>query len=132
MSPLFGIGIDILHVPRLRALASRRGPARLAARILSPPEHGLFAKLPESDAQTRFLAVRWAIKEAAYKAVYPAKRLTWKELVYQPLDALEGKPVLDILPMSDSRTPRLHASVSHDGDYVCAVVVAESLNQNTT
>lgn len=70
------------------------------------------------------------MKEAAYKALYPVKRLTWKELAYGPLDALEGKPVLEILSADSSRTPRLHASVSHDADFVCAVVVAESLNTN--
>ncbi|VDB83294.1 unnamed protein product [Peniophora sp. CBMAI 1063] len=87
---MFGVGIDILHVPRLKALTSRRGSARLAARILSPPEHTLYDGLSNSDARLRFLAVRWALKEAAYKAAYPSKRLTWKELAYGPSDALEA------------------------------------------
>ena len=70
------------------------------------------------------------MREAAYKALYPAKRLVWKDLAYRPSDAFEGKPVLDILHKDvSSRVPQLHASVSHDADFVCAVVVAESLNQ---
>jgi phosphopantetheinyl transferase (holo-ACP synthase) len=60
---LFGIGIDILHVPRIAVLSARRGANRLAARILSPAEQARFAEFSsqEVDAQTRFLAVRCAV-----------------------------------------------------------------------
>ena len=68
---MFGIGIDILHVPRLKALARRRGPARLAERILSVPEHALFAELPEgSEAKTQFLAVRYVPSPAQLALPY--------------------------------------------------------------
>ncbi|KAJ1551082.1 hypothetical protein HK405_015206, partial [Cladochytrium tenue] len=35
---ILGIGVDVLHVARLRALLTRRPPARLARRVLTPAE----------------------------------------------------------------------------------------------
>ena len=35
---ILGIGVDIVHLPRIAALISRRGHLRLAKRILSPVE----------------------------------------------------------------------------------------------
>jgi holo-[acyl-carrier protein] synthase len=68
------------------------------------------------------------VKEAAYKALNPALIPTWKDLSYLPATA--GKPRLIYAPTTDIRTPvpNLHVSVSHDGGFVCAVVVAERLN----
>lgn len=127
---------------------------RIASRILSPSERSTFCPLrPESVdeqgtcmlATTRFLGVRyvlplavssfkllnghrWAVKEAAYKALYPLKP-TWKDLTYTTFDPQTGsKPALVFHPnggnVSDQR-PRLHVSVSHDGEYILAHVVAE-------
>lgn len=35
---ILGIGVDLVHLPRIAALVSRRGHERLAKRILSPLE----------------------------------------------------------------------------------------------
>jgi holo-[acyl-carrier protein] synthase len=136
---IHGIGVDLLHVPRMAALIHRRGANRIASRILSPPERSAFCRLrPEHGAV--FLSVRyvlfrrvcvkllnghrWAVKEAAYKALYPL-RPTWKELTYTSFDPQTGsKPALVSHP--DGR-PRLHVSVSHDGEYILAYVVAEDV-----
>ncbi|KAF9247234.1 4'-phosphopantetheinyl transferase [Melanogaster broomeanus] len=136
---IHGIGIDLLHVPRMVALIERRGPARLASRILSLSELQAFRhlrpdKLDENgQGAIRFLGVRWAVKEAAYKALYPFK-LTWKDLTYTTLDIRTGsKPALvlhsgiDNVDIASSPLPRLHVSVSHDGEYIIAHVVAETL-----
>lgn len=138
---IHGIGVDLLHVPRMAALINRRGADRIASRILSPPERSAFGRLrPEQGVVTRFLSVRyvlfssrlfhflnghrWAVKEAAYKALYPL-RSTWKELTYTTFDPQTGsKPALVSHP---SGRPRLHVSVSHDGEYILAYVVAEDV-----
>ncbi|KAF9226505.1 4'-phosphopantetheinyl transferase [Gyrodon lividus] len=137
---IHGIGVDLLHVPRMVALIERRGPARLASRILSPSELGDFRRLrPDKldakgqrapiEAATRFLSVRWAVKEAAYKALYPLKP-TWKDLIYTTFDIQTGsKPALVLhhnAGIVSSPLPRLHVSVSHDGEYIIANVVAET------
>jgi len=35
---IIGVGIDVVHVPRLVSLVTRRTPAKFASRILSPSE----------------------------------------------------------------------------------------------
>ena len=153
---VLGIGVDILRVPRIAALVQRKSALRLASRILSQPELSVWNNMVNKDADTRlrFLAVRyviwsdarrrasltrgptlshrWSVKEAAYKALYPHARPTWKELTFLdgPSHINGKKPVLRYLP-EHSATPSvlLHASISHDGDYVFATVLAEtSLN----
>ncbi|KAF5387853.1 hypothetical protein D9615_000355 [Tricholomella constricta] len=130
---ILGVGVDIVHIPRIAALLQRRG-SRLASRILSREELSQWESLPPSDVsrQVRFLAVRWGIKEAAYKAMYPTVRPTWKELAYRGLS--EGnactKPALVYHPVAgtdNSRIGPIHLSVSHDGEYVFASVTIEIL-----
>ncbi|KAH9077461.1 hypothetical protein EDB83DRAFT_2350141 [Lactarius deliciosus] len=70
---------------------------------------------------------RWAIKEAVYKAVYPVVKPTWHDFTLQ---RPAGSPKPDLLyhPNDDQlslRLGRMHASVSHDGDYTFATVIVE-------
>ena len=148
---ILGMGVDILHVPRIAALAQRKSAPRLASRILSRPELSVWNNMAVEDtgARLRFLAVRyvalgqrgirgiahmllhsWSVKEAAYKALYPHARPTWKELTFldDPSDVYGKKPTLRYLPKDAAAKPSvcLHASVSHDGDYVFATVLAEA------
>ncbi|KAG0709562.1 4'-phosphopantetheinyl transferase [Suillus ampliporus] len=130
---ILGIGVDILHLPRLIGLLNRRGSEAFATRILSSQELRSLELLTEqhegkSDSTARFLGVRWAVKEAAYKALYPI-RPTWKEVTYTSFNGATGaKPTLVYRPVCDNVRPadKLHVSVSHDGDYVLAQVIAES------
>jgi holo-[acyl-carrier protein] synthase len=57
---ILGIGVDIVHVPRIAALLNRRGPTRLATRILNLEEFSRWESLPLSDnpGQARFLSVQ--------------------------------------------------------------------------
>ncbi|KAF8313495.1 4'-phosphopantetheinyl transferase [Clavulina sp. PMI_390] len=125
---ILGVGVDILHLPRIEALVARRGLVPLARRILHPEEHDAFDKLDQPSRQLRFLAVRWAIKEAAYKAVQPQLQPTWKQFTFLPGKDTR-KPVLMMMSqgrgLQENLIPKLHASVSHDGDYVNAYVIAE-------
>lgn len=58
---ILGIGVDVVHLPRILALFNRRRPDRFASRILSTAEYGQWKDLQISDAQDRvqFLAVRY-------------------------------------------------------------------------
>ena len=62
---IFGVGIDILEAERITSVYQRYGE-RFARRILMPEEMELFAgqKRP-----VRFLAMRFAAKEAVVKAM---------------------------------------------------------------
>ncbi|KAG6337366.1 hypothetical protein ID866_1739 [Astraeus odoratus] len=148
--PIQGLGIDILHVPRMLSLINRRGALKIASRILSQGElHGFRSMVGLSSSDrgydmraaaghgeevytriARYLGVRWAVKEAAYKALYPL-RPSWKELTYTSFDACKGvKPELVFHAAANGTAGnvpgRLHVSVSHDGDFIVASVVAES------
>ena len=70
----------------------------------------------------RFLTVRWAIKEAAYKALFPLYNPTWRDLTVFKAPTDGGKPNL---VFEGSARVKLHVSVSHDGEYTVANVLAE-------
>ncbi|KAK0486884.1 4'-phosphopantetheinyl transferase [Armillaria luteobubalina] len=122
---ILGIGVDVVHVPRIAALVARRGPERFAQRILSNEELLSWKTIHEGD-RSRFLAVRWAVKEAAYKAMYPAVKPTWKEFSFRSLgQEFDGsKPLLFYRsPYPDTSVGEIHSSISHDGEYVFASVL---------
>ena len=137
---IIGVGVDILHTPRIASLVVRRSPTKFAKRILSLSElrewetlYPRTSSAPTPVAESslgvvagekwfRFLTVRWAIKEAAYKALFPVYKPTWKDLtVSKPLPD-GGKPSLTF---GGSTGVKLHVSVSHDGGYTVANVLAE-------
>ena len=136
---IIGIGIDIVHAPRILSLVSRRTPSRLATRILSPSELQQWKKtsppafLPPSTTKQvdavmaekwfKFLVVRWASKEAAYKALSPLYKPTWKDLTLSKIPGGYGKPKITFQNFGEVK---LHLSISHDGEYTAANVLAEA------
>ena len=88
--------------------------------------HGLISL---GNALPSITSHRFAVKEAAYKALYPVARPTWKELTFLSFGSSSpgSKPKLDYTPMASlgSKVPKLHVSVSHDGEYIAATVLAE-------
>ncbi|KAI0356578.1 4'-phosphopantetheinyl transferase [Trametes cingulata] len=127
---VLGVGVDIIHVPRIVALLRRRSQNHFAQRILNKEELARWNSIPaEKDAErVRYLAVRWSVKEATYKAMYPTAQPTWKQLIFHsPGKDGSRKPTLEYLSDAPETRPwRLHASVSHDGEYVVATVIVES------
>ncbi|GAA5850451.1 hypothetical protein JCM8547_001879 [Rhodosporidiobolus lusitaniae] len=128
---ILGVGVDLLHLPRLRSLLTRRDPLRLARRICSPSELVQWKGLPVgTGASERFLALRWAAKEAAYKALHPSLRPTWKQLEVRKFDkkpfiAFSSLESFDHADELEPHTVKMHLSVSHDADLLVAYVVAE-------
>ncbi|KAL0077132.1 4'-phosphopantetheinyl transferase [Phycomyces blakesleeanus] len=128
---ILGIGVDLLHLPRLASLVARRGSGGLAKRILSKNEHEMFTrKFPTSECrdqvvqeqQLMFLAKRWCIKEAIYKALFPVQKLEWKQVT---VTKLKGKPVVEVDNAKAYGIKGVHVSLSHDGDYVIAQILLE-------
>jgi holo-[acyl-carrier protein] synthase len=62
---IFGIGIDVLQAQRMHATYARFG-ARLLERLLMPAERAQFERTQRPE---RFLAMRFAAKEAIVKAM---------------------------------------------------------------
>jgi holo-[acyl-carrier protein] synthase len=68
--PVVGIGTDIVEINRIGAMSDVTRD-RLAKRVLTPNEYQHFCtlKINSDDNATRYLAKRWAGKEAAAKAL---------------------------------------------------------------
>ncbi|KAF9357630.1 hypothetical protein BGX34_009287 [Mortierella sp. NVP85] len=126
---ILGIGVDILHLPRMRQVLARH-PERLITRILTKSEQQEFHAIREKAGQTndddapiRYLGARWALKEASYKAMYPHHKLTWQDVTVVKQG---GKPCLSIPEKERFGIGNTHASVSHDGEYLIGQVLFES------
>lgn len=67
---IIGIGVDVLHVPRIAALVQRKSAVRLASRILSHPELTVWNAMAveKTDARLRFLAVRCVVQNAHWRS----------------------------------------------------------------
>lgn len=118
------IGTDLVEIARLQGSLERFG-RRFGERILGPDE------LPEwlaSGAQARFLAKRFAAKEAAAKALGTGFRegVSWVEIQVRH-DEL-GRPLLAFSGMAARRMAMLGASrgelsISDERQYALAFVV---------
>ncbi|CAG0992979.1 holo-[acyl-carrier protein] synthase [Methylophilaceae bacterium] len=123
---IFGIGTDIVEVSRIEDSLARFGHA-FAERILNEQE---WHEYSQSSMQARFLAKRFAAKEAFAKALGTGLRTpaTFQNIGVTHDDL--GKPVLDIAPelqlMLDSKGIRYtHLSISDEKALAAAFVVLE-------
>lgn len=78
---ILGVGVDIVDVARMDAALARRGRA-LARRLLSDQEFCEFEALAPGG-RARFLAKRFAVREAAAKAlgVGVGRGLRWRDFI---------------------------------------------------
>jgi holo-[acyl-carrier protein] synthase len=131
---IYGIGTDIVLIERIRTLQARWGE-RFARRVLGPDElkeyhrrHGRGTPGPERAA--RYLAKRFAAKEAFSKAIGLGLRGPMTLLSLQVLNDRRGKPVAHprkaLEPWLRERGLHAHVSVSDEADNVIAFVVVES------
>lgn len=130
---IYGIGTDIVEVRRIRELLARYGE-RFARRVLGPDElaefrrrHGRGDHGPAYAA--RYLAKRFAAKEAFSKAIGLGLRGPMTLLSLQVLNDRRGKPVAHprkaLEPWLRERGLQAHVSVSDEADNVIAFVVVE-------
>ncbi|MFN3398194.1 MAG: holo-ACP synthase [Sulfurimicrobium sp.] len=123
---IFGIGTDIVSTQRIAAAWARHGEA-FARRILAPQEWDRFVA---NSQPVRFLAKRFAAKEAFAKALGTGMRApaTWHNIRVAH-DEL-GKPLLDFDPELAALLVR-HAirhhylSISDEKDMAAAFVILE-------
>ncbi|KAJ2381450.1 hypothetical protein GGI05_005981 [Coemansia sp. RSA 2603] len=122
---ILGVGIDILSLARIHAVVSR-GPKytqRFARRVLSTPERLRFASITSAAAQADFLAARWCLKEATYKAAFPHQSLRWHDISV----TTDGrKPHVHVHWLPELAHLAVHASLSHDAGLVASYVVIEN------
>ena len=139
------IGTDIISVARLTRLFASRADrqSRFVDRILHAAEiQELHRRFPQWRTRhepshpvkvTTWLAGRWAAKEAGKKA-WGAHSLKWKDLRVEA--AVDGNVLIVCNPHSNpsasTTAPSIEQaaklSISHDGDYATAVVLAAPLH----
>lgn len=120
---IFGIGIDLVSIPRMQAAVDRHGP-RFAERVLGGQELEGYG---DSRRKAAFLAKHFAAKEALLKALGTGLRMgiQWGDMQVRN-DPL-GKPffVCDgrVRELFDERgITAAHLSISDEQDYAAAFV----------
>lgn len=127
-----GIGTDLLQVDRIERVYARHGE-RLVARILGPQEIEVFRRRAARDPQRgiRYLATRFAAKEAFSKAIGLGMHspMTWSRM--QTLNQRGGRPVVQLSePLASwyaARFGTAHVSMTDERDMVAAFVIVEAL-----
>ncbi|MDP2575659.1 holo-ACP synthase [Vibrio penaeicida] len=123
---IVGLGTDIAEIDRFEKSLSKLGEA-FAKRILTEPELVTFHATKQ---QSRFLAKRFAAKEAASKALGTgiAKGVTFHDFIVS--NDANGKPILSLhnqaLAYSTSAgVTHIHLSISDERHYAVATVIFE-------
>ncbi|MBN1612332.1 MAG: holo-ACP synthase [Polyangiaceae bacterium] len=122
---LVGLGIDVASVTRVERAVNRFGD-RFTARVLTGLELEQLARRADRSC---FVAGRFAVKEAAFKALGGPRDVGWHDL---EVDAgPRGAPLLRLrgaaLPHADRLgVSRVWVSITHDAGVAAAVVVLES------
>ena len=127
---IYGIGTDIIRIARIVAALERYGD-RFALKILGPEE---FTKYQERSARMcvrgiRFLATRFAAKEAFSKAIGLGMRMpmTWRTM--QVVNAPSGKPQIvtsgALKEFVDLHGLTAQVSITDEDEYAVAFVIVE-------
>ncbi len=124
---IFGIGTDIVEVGRIEASIEQFGDD-FAKRILAESE---WPSYQQSAIKPRFLAKRFAAKEAFSKALGTGLRApaTFQNIAVSHDDL--GKPILQLAPdllnlLESKNILHTHISISDEKNLAAAFVVLES------
>jgi len=126
-----GIGVDLMRVERIAHAMARHGD-RFAIKILGRDELAKFYTRRARDPARglRFLATRFAAKEAFAKAIGLGMRMPMAWQRVQTLNAPGGRPILvlgpELLSWYEQRFGPGHVSITDEADIVAAYVVVES------
>lgn len=129
---IYGIGIDICDVRRIRASLEKHGE-RFAQKILSDAELRTWkqrsARWPERG--IRYLATRFAAKEAFSKAIGLGMRMpmTWRRCEISKLASGEPQIVLhgELKSWFESKNLQAHITVTDETDYAVSFCVVEKI-----
>ncbi len=129
---IYGIGTDIIQISRIEAALERHGD-RFAERILGPAEMQRYRhrKGKNKARGIRFLATRFAAKEAFSKAIGMGMHMpmTWRAV--QTLNAPSGKPMAvtsgKLREFMEQNGLTAQVSITDEADYAVAFVIVEKL-----
>lgn len=121
-----GLGIDIVQVERIASVYRRYG-FKFARRVLA---HEELQRFTQSIQPVRFLAMRFAAKEAASKALGTGFRRGVTLRSIEVTHNAAGKPDLRLHDgtaqiAAEQQVAAMHVSLTDERDYAAAVVVFE-------
>jgi holo-[acyl-carrier protein] synthase len=127
---IYGIGTDIIKIDRIQEALARHG-IRFAEKILGPQELEKYKHRSEKiEARgIRFLATRFAAKEAFSKAIGLGMHhpMTWRAM--QTLNAPSGKPVVStsgaLQDFMKENGLTAQVSITDETEYAIAFVIVE-------
>ncbi|AWK14822.1 holo-ACP synthase [Candidatus Fukatsuia symbiotica] len=123
---ILGLGVDIVAIARIKIIVTR-SDNKLAQRILHPSE---LQRYLQHQQAVRFLAKRFAVKEAAVKALGTGMRNGLRFNQFEVFNDKLGKPVLRLHQRAAELAAELgmtslHVSLSDEQHYACATVIIE-------
>lgn len=123
---IVGIGTDIVEIKRIEAVVSRSGD-RLARRILNLDE---WLKYQQHNQPVRFLAKRFAVKEAASKALGTGIRDGLAFAQFEVCNDALGKPSLRLFTQAAELASQLgvtgmYVTLADERHYAFATVIFE-------
>ena len=129
---IFGIGTDIIQISRIAAAVGRHGD-RFAQKVLGPQEMEKYLrrKAKVEARGLRFLATRFAAKEAFSKAIGLGMRMpmTWRAVQF--LNAPSGKPIVvcsgALTEFMQSHGIAAQVSLTDEAEYAVAFVIVEKI-----
>jgi holo-[acyl-carrier protein] synthase len=127
---IYGVGTDLIQISRIEAALARNGE-RFAEKILGPEELEKYRrrKAKVEARGIRFLATRFAAKEAFSKALGLGMHMpmTWRAM--QTLNAPSGKPVAvtsgALKEFMEKNGLTAQISITDEMDYAVAFVIVE-------
>ncbi|HGM9961432.1 TPA: holo-ACP synthase [Providencia stuartii] len=125
---IVGLGTDIVEIARIEAVIKRSADS-LAKRILTENE---FAQFQQQAQPARFLAKRFAVKEAAAKALGTGIRNGLAFNQFEVSNDSLGKPLLTLVGEAEKlaqcmNVTHIHVSITDERHYAAATVIIESV-----
>lgn len=128
---IVGLGTDIVEIARIESVVERTGDS-LAKRILTEAE---LVQYRQQSKPARFLAKRFAVKEAAAKALGTGIRNGLAFNQFEVTNDKLGKPLLSLsdeaLKLANCiNATHFHVSITDERHYAVATVIIESTMKN--
>lgn len=125
---IFGVGIDIVQIDRIKKILSQKSADSFLKKIASTSEIAQSRKIKNNLAQ--YWANRYAVKEAAAKALGTGfgKNFSPSEFIISSDN--HGKPIANTIGKLNKLIKKLnihniHISMSHESNSAIAIVIFE-------
>ncbi|MCX5592780.1 holo-ACP synthase [Alcaligenes endophyticus] len=126
-----GIGTDLIRIARIEQALARHGQ-RFVQRILGEQEQVIYARRSQRDPQrgVRYVAMRFAAKEAFSKAIGLGMRMPMAWSRMQTLNAPSGRPMVvlsgDLKTWYEARYGEALISLTDETDMAMAFVIVQA------